>query len=162
KGAVGLPVRIRVLPSIRRTLADHNLFNVFITQDLYTRAKRLHREKSEERFLIREGPHSPCARTYTSLEPTFTFLTENIRSKSMWGGCPRKLGPCTPKIPREVYCWTMQRFPKLAWHAAFASFWLSSSLRVRGLPCGMASPPSEGYRESHNGNPSSLTRSVNF
>src|SRR5215831_16633814 len=33
KGAIGLPVRIRVPPPIRRTLADDNLFNVFITQD---------------------------------------------------------------------------------------------------------------------------------
>src|SRR5262249_61875634 len=33
KGAIGLPVRIRVPPPIRRTLADYNLFNVFITQD---------------------------------------------------------------------------------------------------------------------------------
>src|SRR5262249_22391825 len=33
KGAIGLPVRIRVPPPIRRTLADHNLFNVFITQN---------------------------------------------------------------------------------------------------------------------------------
>src|SRR6516165_1735748 len=33
KGAIGLPVRIRVPPPIRRTLADHNLFNAFRTQD---------------------------------------------------------------------------------------------------------------------------------
>jgi hypothetical protein len=33
KGAIGLPVRISLLPPIRRTLADHNLFNAFTTRD---------------------------------------------------------------------------------------------------------------------------------
>src|ERR1700687_5232382 len=33
KGAIGLPVRISLLPPIRRTLADYNLFNAFTTQD---------------------------------------------------------------------------------------------------------------------------------
>jgi len=33
KGAIGLPVRISLLPPIRRTLADYNLFNIFATQD---------------------------------------------------------------------------------------------------------------------------------
>jgi enoyl-CoA hydratase/carnithine racemase len=30
---IGLPVRISLLPPIRRTLADYNLFNAFTTQD---------------------------------------------------------------------------------------------------------------------------------
>ena len=33
KGAIGLPVRISLLPPIGRTLADHNLFNAFATHD---------------------------------------------------------------------------------------------------------------------------------
>jgi hypothetical protein len=32
-GAIGLPVRIGVLPPLRKTPTDYKLFNVFMTQD---------------------------------------------------------------------------------------------------------------------------------
>jgi hypothetical protein len=42
KGAIGLPVRISLLPPIRRTLADYNLFNASTTQDTRTFLGRKH------------------------------------------------------------------------------------------------------------------------